>query len=133
MLVGSGGALGTTARYELGLHWDSTGLFPWPTFWINIIGAFLLGVLVTVVLRVRPESRHIRPFASVGVLGGFTTFSAMNVASVRLAESGHTAVAVGYILASVAAGFVALALGVWFGGLRYPVPTVLRGGPKGHA
>src|SRR4051812_27272593 len=79
-LIGLGGALGTLGRYELGLHWRTAGDhgWSWATFVANLTGAFLLGLLVSLVARhrpSRPSAHYLRPALGTGVLGGWTTFS----------------------------------------------------------
>lgn len=110
--VALGGALGASARYLtnvtatrlLGIH------FPWGTVTVNIVGSFLMGVLV-VVLAERGGNRF-APFLMTGVLGGFTTFSAFSLDAVSLYERGQTVAATGYVLGSVVLAILALILGM---------------------
>ncbi len=114
--IGSGGALGTLARYatERVLATASHG-FPWGTFTANVVGALVLGAVLTLVLERWPPTRYVRPFAAVGFCGGFTTFSTFVVEADRRAWSGHVGLAAGYVVASLAAGLVAVAAGVALG------------------
>jgi CrcB protein len=111
-LVGAGGALGTLARWQLGLH-DAVrpGAFPTTTFVVNVTGAALLGYLVGRVPVRGNGSEAVRLLLGTGVLGGFTTFStyAVEVAR-RVPHHGGTAVA--YAVASVVAGIVAAVVGL---------------------
>jgi CrcB protein len=67
---------GATARYELAAHIHvPAGGFPWPTFWANISGSFLLGAVLAILLERFPPSRYARAFAATGFLGAYTTFS----------------------------------------------------------
>ncbi|GAA4903628.1 fluoride efflux transporter FluC [Streptomonospora salina] len=110
--VSLGGALGGAARSALGLALpQEAGGVPWATLSANLSGCLLIGVLMTVLVRARPDSKLLRPFAGVGVLGGYTTFSA-HIADVRgLLEAGVWAGAVGYIGATLLGGLTA----VWAG------------------
>lgn len=111
--IGGGGALGTLARYgtERVLATASHG-FPWGTFTVNVAGALVLGAVLTLVLERWPPTRYVRPFAAVGFCGGFTTFSTFVVEADRRAWAGHVGLAAGYVVASLAAGLVAVAAGV---------------------
>ncbi len=120
-----GGALGTTTRWLLSMAFpagsgsstagsgtfpvDFSG-FPATTFWINVTGSFLLGLLV-VALPLLPgsgESKHLaRLLLGTGFIGGFTTYSAFAVESVALVRDGATGLAVLYAGGSVLVGFAA--------------------------
>lgn len=107
----AGGAVGTLARAGLGeLAASDPARWPWPTFTANIVGAFLLGVFVTRLLERLPVSSYRRPFLGTGICGGLTTFSTMQVETLRMLEHGHYRLAVAYTVASVAAGLVAVYL-----------------------
>ena len=74
--VAAGGVLGALARYAVTLAWPHpAGAFPWATWVVNVSGCFLIGVLMTMIERRRPDRPLLRPFLGVGVLGGYTTFS----------------------------------------------------------
>ena len=74
--VSAGGVLGALARLGITTAWPPPpGGFPWSTWLVNVSGCFLIGVLLTLIARFRPEQRLLRPFLGVGVLGGYTTFS----------------------------------------------------------
>jgi CrcB protein len=110
--VFAGGALGTLARAGFEeLAAPDPANWPWPTFVVNIIGAFLLGVFVTRLLERLPLSSYRRPFLGTGLCGGLTTFSTMQVETLKMLEHGHYGLAVGYIAASISAGLVAVFLG----------------------
>ncbi|GAB2941861.1 fluoride efflux transporter CrcB [Nonomuraea fastidiosa] len=111
-VIGLGGGLGSSARYLLAQALPTpAGGFPWATFVTNVAGCLLLGALMVFVLEVWPAGRYVRPFLGVGVLGGFTTFSAYTSEIVHLAQGGHWAPAGSYALDSLVAGLVA----VWCG------------------
>jgi fluoride exporter len=104
-----GGAIGTLARAGLAT-WAAPepGRWPWPTFVVNIVGAFLLGYFVTRLLERLPTSSYRRPLLGTGVCGGLTTFSTMQVETVQMLERHHYGLAVGYTVASIAAGLLAV-------------------------
>ncbi len=113
--VAVGGALGATGRYLVGGlmgGWLGTGL-PWGTLAVNVIGSFALGVLIEFSELAWSPSEELRAFLVVGLLGGFTTFSAFSMDIVLLAERGRLDHAVLY-----AGTTVVLALGGFFVGLR---------------
>jgi len=105
-----GGALGTLARAGLEtLMAPDPGRWPWPTFAVNIVGAFLLGYFTTRLLERLPVSSYRRPLLGTGFCGGLTTFSTMQVETTGMIEHGHVGLAAGYTAASLAAGVVAVA------------------------
>ncbi|MEM7643487.1 MAG: fluoride efflux transporter CrcB [Pseudomonadota bacterium] len=108
--VALGGALGASARFLIGVQLARPG-FPVAVLSANVLGSFLMGVLV-VWLGTR-GLKGWEPFLLTGVLGGFTTFSAFSLETVTLIERGQMGQAVGYVLASVGLSVGALALGVW--------------------
>lgn len=113
LLVMAGGALGAGARHLAGraaLTLFGPGL-PTGTLAINIAGGLMMGVLAGVLAR-GLGSEPWRLFLGVGVLGGFTTFSAFSLDAVLLAERGQALLALGYVLASVLGSILALAGGL---------------------
>ncbi len=114
--VGLGGAIGAMLRYAGGLIalrlWGAT--FPWGTLLINVSGGFLIGILTGFLLSLTTESHETtRLFAVVGVLGGFTTFSAYSLDSLFLLQKGDYMLAAAYILGSVIFSILATAFGYW--------------------
>jgi CrcB protein len=104
-----GGALGTAARAALAtLAVPDPARWPWPTFVVNIVGAFLLGYFTTRLLERLPLSSYRRPMLGTGLCGGLTTFSTMQVETVRMIQHQHCGLAVGYTVASIAAGLLAV-------------------------
>ena len=104
-----GGALGTAARAGLATALVSDpARWPWATFIVNIVGAFLLGYFTTRLLERLPLSSYRRPMLGTGLCGGLTTFSTMQVETVRMIEHQHYGLAVGYTVASIAAGLLAV-------------------------
>jgi fluoride exporter len=112
-VVAAGGALGGLARYGLNelLPRAQSG-FPWSTFAENVSGCALLGALMVVLLEVRAPSRYLRPFLAVGVLGGFTTFSAYTAEVRGLLVGGRTQLAMAYLSVSLLAGVLATVAGI---------------------
>ena len=109
--VALGGAIGASARHGLGLamlRFFGPG-FPVGTLLANVLGGLLMGLLMGWLLKTAPENaNNIRLFAGVGVLGGFTTFSAFSLDAMRMLE----AKAIGQFLASVVLSIAAVALGL---------------------
>ena len=112
VLAALGGALGALARWGVATALPhSPGGWPWATLLVNLTGCLLMGALVAVLTARSPEPPWARPFLAVGVLGGYTTYSAFAVEVVELADAGAGVLAAGYVLASVAGGVLAAALG----------------------
>jgi fluoride exporter len=111
LLAALGGALGSLARWALADALPSPGGWPWPTLLVNLTGCFLLGALVAVLAARTPEPPWMRPFLGVGLLGGYTTYSAFAVEVVGLVDGGAHLLAAGYVLLSVAGGVAAVVLG----------------------
>jgi CrcB protein len=109
--VFAGGAVGTLARAGLETFAaPDPGNWPWPTFTANIVGAFLLGYFTTRLLERLPVSSYRRPLLGTGVCGGLTTFSTMQVETIKMLEHQHYGLALGYATASIVAGLLALYL-----------------------
>ena len=111
--VAAGGALGAPARYAISdaVHL-SPGSFPWATFWINVTGSFVLGLVLLLLVERAPRHHALRLFLTTGVLGAFTTFSTFAVETDILAKDGHAAIAVTYVVATLAAGLGAAWAGI---------------------
>ncbi len=90
------------------------GAWPWTTFWINLVGSFVLGALLETLLRAGPNWQAPgRPARlGTGVLGGFTTYSTFVVEVERLTSGGHAALGAAYALGSVALGVAAAVGGI---------------------
>ena len=109
--VFAGGALGALARAALNTlvvrdpeHW------PWSTFTVNIVGAFLVGYFTTRLLERLPLSSYRRPLLGTGLCGGLTTFSTMQVETLKMIEHGHWGMAIGYTVSSIVLGLLAVHL-----------------------
>lgn len=113
LLVGAGGAVGALARGWLGVRFPvAPEGFPVSTFLVNLSGAFLLGLLLTLLVERLPEARSVRPLLGTGLLGAYTTFSTFTVEVDLLVGRGRALLAVGYVTVSLLAGLVAVAAGV---------------------
>jgi CrcB protein len=112
--VAAGGAIGASARYAVGLAWPTpAGTFPWATFAVNLVGCFLIGVLLVPITEVWAAHPLLRPFAATGILGGFTTFSAYAVDIHGLFESaGSAGIGLLYLLATPVGALAAVWAGV---------------------
>lgn len=113
MVVLAGAGLGGLARYALGT-WILAkygGRFPLGTFLINISGAFLIGVLMTPLSGKMQLHPNWRLFLIVGILGGYTTFSAFAYETLQAVRSGERWIGLLYVTGSVVLGYMAVWLG----------------------
>lgn len=113
--VAAGGALGSIARYGLSHALPARGGWPVGTLTENLVGAFLLGLLLAVLLRrghETPRRRWLRLTLGTGVLGGFTTYSAFALELHGLLADGRGWLALGYALVSVVGGTLMCLAGV---------------------
>jgi CrcB protein len=114
LLIAVGGALGTLARYGIGLvAAPFSQSLPWGTILINIAGSFVIGFFGTFTLAHGrfPVPESLRLFVMVGLCGGFTTFSSFSLQSLDLLRSGATVRAFANIMLSVVLCLAAVALG----------------------
>lgn len=109
-----GGAVGSVLRIII-RDWSAAipGDFPWGTFGVNILGAFLLGFFVTITVEVTRIRSHYRAGIAEGFLGGFTTFSTFMYEGVALIKDNETKNALLYVTLTMVLGIGAFALG-WF-------------------
>jgi len=112
--VAAGGALGSAARYMLTILVQRLfgTAFPWWTLSVNVIGSFIMGVIVTTIALRWSVGQTGQAFLTVGILGGFTTFSAFSLDVATLVERNASAAAGGYILGSVLLSIIALFAGM---------------------
>lgn len=113
ILLAAGGAAGTLARFTISgwLHDPAGSGFPWGTFIVNATGSLLIGFTMQV-FEVVPVTAETRAFITMGLLGGFTTFSGYTYESVALFRAGRIPAAVGYTAGSVAIGLCAVLAGL---------------------
>ncbi|MFC4087856.1 CrcB family protein [Micromonospora sp. GCM10011541] len=109
--IAAGGVLGALARagIQAAFPHPPTG-FPWATFGINLAGCLLIGALMAV-LGARPAHPLVRPFLGVGVLGGFTTFSAYAVDAQQAVTAGAAGIALAYLAATLVGALLAVQVG----------------------
>ena len=117
--VAIGGAVGAVLRYQLGrgmtawLGPNAITAFPWATLTANVVGSLAMGLLAGWLARYGSgEGKQMRLLLGVGLLGGFTTFSAFSLEMMLLVERGQALTAVIYAGVSILAGLAALYLGL---------------------
>lgn len=123
LYVALGGALGSWLRYVVGRAWTGAigpvqaSAFPWATLTVNVVGSFAMGLLAGWLARHGSTGtwggEGARLLLGVGVLGGFTTFSAFALEFGLLVERGALGTAAGYVALSLAAGFAGLFAGLY--------------------
>jgi CrcB protein len=111
--IAAGGGLGTLARYGVDRWLATPGFgFPWPTLVVNLVGSFLLGLVVTLATERWSPTRYVRPFAAIGFCGGFTTFSTMVIEIAQRGQHGRAGLAALYLVVTLLAGLAAVVAGV---------------------
>jgi fluoride exporter len=126
--VAAGGAVGALARVGLATWFPpATGRFPLTTFLENVVGAFLLGAILTLLAERASSRPSVRLFVCTGALGAFTTYSTFATELAQLLDGRHVAVAAGYAAASLVAGLGAGLVGIragrtWPRRRRRPAP-----------
>jgi CrcB protein len=113
LMVGLGGFFGSVLRFWLGSFIGGRlgSRFPYGTFVVNITGSFLIGVIVTVLAARAHWSPNWRYLIPIGFIGGYTTFSAFELETLRLFQDGQPLTAILNVTLSVVVGFA----GVWAG------------------
>ena len=111
--VALGGAIGSVLRYLAGgfMLRAYGAVFPYGTLAVNVAGSFAMGLLAAWLLRVPDAHPALHPLLVVGVLGGFTTFSAFSLDTMALIQRGEILSAAVYVALSVGASLAALAAG----------------------
>jgi CrcB protein len=112
-MVALGGAIGSVGRYQTALwckNWFGIG-FPVATLMVNVIGSFIMGLLIAALDKGTLISPYWRPFVAVGILGGFTTFSSFSIDTLILATQGHWGRAALNVLLNVVISLIAVWLG----------------------
>lgn len=114
-LVGLGGALGAMCRYAIGhalYRGTAPAGLPWHTIVANLLGCFMIAWLAGMGATRWNISESLRFFLFVGLLGGFTTFSAFGLETMNLIRAQHTALAVSNMAIQVMGGLLAVWLGL---------------------
>jgi fluoride exporter len=115
LLVMAGGAIGAGFRFQLGrlaLHQFGPG-FPWGTLIVNLLGGLLIGVLAGLLARFGEAGESLRLFLGIGILGGFTTFSAFSLETINMLNRGELGSAAAYVTVSVVGSVLLLMAGLW--------------------
>lgn len=110
LLVALGGALGAVGRFAAGA-WLKSAAFPWATLGVNLLGALLMGLLIGWMSRQPAPHEGLRLFLAVGLLGGFTTFSAFSMDLFSLLEKRDMLALAGYLGGSVLGGLALFVAG----------------------
>lgn len=124
-LVALGGALGSVGRYavETAIPFSPTAAdpgFPWATLAVNVTGALVMGLLVAWLTAHAAPPAWVRPFAAVGLLGGWTTYSAFAAETHQLWTAGAPGTSAAYVLGSLIAGLLAVIAGALLGQRVWP-------------
>lgn len=114
LAVGMGGAIGTLARYQIGLAWTTPARgFPWATLAINVSGALVLAIVATLVVERWPPTRHVRPLVGIGMCGAYTTWATFMTETALLLRRGSAAAAAVYVAATLGTGLMTTVGGIW--------------------
>ena len=105
-----GGGIGSMLRYVCWLLFSSK-YFPYATLAVNIVGSFVIGIVIALSLKNQALTDNWKLFIATGICGGFTTFSAFAMENMQLLQNGKYTLAFTYILLSVVAGITAAWLG----------------------
>lgn len=103
LAIAAGGAIGAVGRHYAGvvaLKWLGAG-FPFGTLFVNVTGSFVMGVLIMLMSLRWNVGDEVRAFLTVGLLGGFTTFSAFSLDFATMVQRGESMMAAVYVLVSV--------------------------------
>jgi len=107
----AGGFVGAIARAEVAEAFPfRVGQWPWATFIVNVVGAFMVGYFATRLQERLPVSAYRRPLLGTGLCGAFTTFSTMQLELLRMLDGDRIGMALAYALVSVSVGFIAVAV-----------------------
>ncbi|KAF0116767.1 MAG: CrcB protein [Hyphomonadaceae bacterium] len=114
VLVFLGAGIGGVSRFLFGKAATQIlgAAFPYGTLGVNVIGGFCMGIAAAILAKNADNSGFIHYFVMVGILGGFTTFSAFSLDVVKLAQSGQMTIAALYVGASVVLSIGAVLLGM---------------------
>lgn len=108
--VATGGFLGAVLRYLINIAFPQK-VFPIATFSINLVGSFLIGLILVLSFERLSATPQFRLFFAVGLLGAFTTFSTYTVETLKLLNQGYVLIALNYYTMSAILGVIFAALG----------------------
>ncbi|ARP97385.1 fluoride efflux transporter CrcB [Bordetella genomosp. 13] len=111
LAIGAGAALGAWLRWLLGLRLNAAG-WPWGTLAANLIGGYLIGIMLAVIAAHPEWPAWVRLAAVTGFLGGLTTFSTFSAETVDMLQRGAYAAALGYAAISLLGSLCLTALGL---------------------
>ena len=113
-VIGAGSFVGGTARFLVSLMMKGASKgFPWATLIVNLVGCFLIGLLWGLFSRTASEDNNWALFLTVGLCGGFTTFSTFSKEALMMLQSGNIWGFAGYIALSVTASVALVAVGYY--------------------
>jgi fluoride exporter len=114
LLVFFGAGIGGVLRYAIGsvVKWNGTS-FPWATFIVNILGCFIIGLVIAFANKNNFFADNFKLMLATGLCGGFTTFSAISLESLQLIKQANIQTALVYIVCSILFGIAACAIGFW--------------------
>jgi fluoride exporter len=114
LLVFLGAGIGGVLRYAIGsvVKWNGTS-FPWATFIVNILGCFIIGLVIAFANKNNFFADNFKLMLATGLCGGFTTFSAISLESLQLIKQANIHTALVYIVCSLLFGIAACAIGFW--------------------
>lgn len=115
--IGLGGGLGSIFRYLISIYLmaKTTTIFPVGTFFVNLAGCFLIGLIYGLAIRENWLTEELRFFLATGFCGGFTTFSTFSFESFELLKLGEYTTVMLYIAGSIFIGMLLAFLGFWLG------------------
>ena len=114
LAVGAGSFIGGVGRYLVSLAFKGIGIgFPWATLTVNLLGCLLIGLLWGFLSRNATESSSWGLFLTVGLCGGFTTFSTFSKEALTMLQAGQIGGFATYVVVSVLAGIAMAALGYY--------------------
>lgn len=115
LVIAAGGAIGSVVRHLAGK--GALALlgpaFPYGTLFVNVTGSFLMGVVIAMFAQTEGHSPEMRAFITVGILGGFTTFSTFSLDFVTLYERGDVSMAALYMVLSLLLSLTGLVAGLF--------------------
>jgi CrcB protein len=113
--VAIGGAIGSAVRHLVNVaSLRALGAnFPWGTFFVNVAGCFIMGIIAGLLAARLSASSEVRSFLTTGILGGFTTFSAFSLDFALLVERRDFLLAAAYCLGSVGLSIAGVFAGLW--------------------